>query len=151
MTTEAASLVAGAKQWAGHYGDYPNGQEGAVLTAPLRVMAAWSANDANAFADMFIDNGSMLVGDNQLVSRDEIRSYLAEAFAGAYRGSRLTEEPTEIRLLTPTVAVAITRGGVIPEGQDSLVDTAELRTMWVVVKRDGDWRIASYQASPIKG
>ena len=28
MSTDAASLVAGAKQWASYYGDFPNGVEG---------------------------------------------------------------------------------------------------------------------------
>jgi uncharacterized protein (TIGR02246 family) len=151
MTSEAASLVAGAKAWAKLYGDFPNGEEGAVLTAPLRVRAAWAANDANAFADMFIENGSMLVGDTQLMSREEIRAYMAAAFGGAYQGSRLNEEPRQIRLLTDTVAVAITQGGVIRKGQSSVAPADEARAMWVLVKRDGDWRVASHQTSPIKG
>jgi uncharacterized protein (TIGR02246 family) len=151
MTERAASLVAGAKQWASYYGGYPNGEEGAVLTAPLRIRAAWDANDANAFADMFIENGSMLVGDNQLTSREQIRSYFAEAFGGGYKGSRLTEEPREIRLLSDTVAVAITEGGIIRDGAQSLAAGDELRTMWVIVKREGDWRVASRQSSPVTG
>jgi uncharacterized protein (TIGR02246 family) len=151
MSKEAASLVAKAKQWASYYGDYPNGEEGAVLTAPLRVRAAWAANDADAFADMFIDNGSQLVGDTQLRGREEIRSYMKEAFAGGWKGSHLTEEPREIRLLTDDVAVAITQGGVVRAGRDTLEPTDEVRTMWVLVKRDGDWRVASHQTSPVKG
>lgn len=151
MTKEAAALVAGAKEWAKKYGDYPNGDEGSVYTAPLRVRAAWDANDADAFADMFIDNGSTLFGDNQLTDREQIRSYVAEVFAGAYKGSRLADEPKEIRMLTDSVAVVISEGGVIPDGAQELAPEREVRTMWVVVKRDGDWRIASYQTSPIKG
>jgi uncharacterized protein (TIGR02246 family) len=149
--TDAASLVTGAKQWASNYGDFANGEEGFVLTAPLRVRAAWDANDADAFADMFIENGSLLAGDNQLVSREQIRSYMAEAFGGAYKGSRLTFQPLEIRLLTDSAAIAITQGGVIRDGEKSVADTNEVRAVWVAVKRDGDWRIASYQTSPVKG
>ncbi|GAA2601541.1 SgcJ/EcaC family oxidoreductase [Actinomadura fulvescens] len=151
MTKEAASLVANAKQWATYYGDFPNGEEGAVLTAPLRVRAAWDANDADAFAEMFIENGSMLVGDTQLTSRDDIRSYMAESFGGPYQGSRLSATPQEIRLLTDSVAIATFQGGVLRAGEDSLAPGAAVRTMWVVVKRAGDWRVASYQTSPIKG
>lgn len=151
MTNDAAALVDGAKQWAKNYGDFPNGEEGAVLTGPLRVRAAWAANDADAFADMFIENGSTLFGDLQLTSREEIRSYLAEAFAGGLKGSRLVEEPVEIRLLTDTTAVVISKGGVVRDGEDSLDPSNEARVMWVVAKQKGDWRIASYQTSPIKG
>jgi uncharacterized protein (TIGR02246 family) len=151
MTNEAASLVTRAKEWATRYGDFSNGEEGAVLTAPLRCDVAWENNDADAFAEMFIENGSMLVGDTQLKSRDEIRAYMAEAFAGGWRGSRLTEEPREIRLLTDTVAIAISEGGILRDGAQSLDPVDEVRILWVIVKRDGDWRITSYQTSPIKG
>ena len=151
MTTKAAALVQGAKQWASYYGDYANGAEGAVLTAVLRVRAAWDANDADALADMFAENGSMLVGDVQYTDREAIRSYAQEAFQGAAKGSRLTEEPLEIRLLTDCVAVAVTQGGVVRDGSDTLAPADEVRALWVAVKRDGDWRIASHQTSPVKG
>ncbi|MDI1461459.1 SgcJ/EcaC family oxidoreductase [Catellatospora sp. KI3] len=146
MTNKAAMLVEGAKEWAANYGDFSNGSEGAVLTAPLRVRAAWGANDADAFADMFIDNGSALFGDRQLTSREEIRQYMAEAFAAGWKGTRLIEEPREIKLLTETSAVVIADGGVARDSEENFT----FRTVWVVVKRDGDWRIASYQTSPVK-
>jgi len=151
MTTEAATLVAQSKQWASKYGGYSNGDKGAAYTAPLRVGAAWAANDADAFAEMFIENGSMLVGDLQLKNREEIRSYMADAFAGAYQGSRLTEEPVEIRMLTNSVALAVTEGGVLQPGDETLAPADVLRSVWIIVKQAGDWRVASHQASPIKG
>lgn len=151
MTEKAASLVAGAKQWASLYGDFPNGEEGAVLTAALRVRAAWDANDADTFAAMFVDNGSLLVGDRQLMSSDEIRAYLAEAFAAGWQGTKLHERPREIRLLTPSVAIAITEGGVVPAGREELSRDEEERAMWVLAKRDGDWRVVSRQTCPIRG
>jgi len=151
MTSKASSLVAGAKQWATYYGGFPNGTEGAALTAELRARAAWTANDADAFADIFVDNGSMLVGDRQLMTREEIRAYMAEAFAGGYKGSRLVEEPIDVRLISASVAVVITQGGVVRDGADAVAATDEIRTMWIVVRHDGDWWVSSYQSSPVKG
>lgn len=151
MTNAAAALVANAKQWAGLYGDYPNGEEGAALTAPLRVRAAWERNDADGLADVFLQNGSMLVGDRQLISRKEIRAYMAEAFSGGLKGSRLSDEPREVRLLTPGVAVVVMDGGLIRDGSDEVAVADSARSMWTVVKQDGDWRVAAYQSSPVKG
>jgi uncharacterized protein (TIGR02246 family) len=151
MTERAASLVEGAKQWATYYGGFPNGEEGAAFTAALRIRAAWDANDADAFADMFVEDGSMLVGDRQLMDRAEIRSYMAAAFSGGYRGSKLTEEPVEIRLLTDSVALAVTDGGIIPDGADSVAPADLVRGTWIIRKDGGDWRIVSRQTSPIKG
>jgi uncharacterized protein (TIGR02246 family) len=151
MTERAASLVASAKQWATYYGEYPNGEEGAAFTAALRIRAAWDANDANAFAEMFVENGSMLVGDRQLNNREEIRSYMAAAFSGPYQGSRLTEEARDIRLLNDSVALAVTDGGIIAPGADAVHPGDLVRGTWIMRKTDGDWRIVSRQTSPIKG
>jgi uncharacterized protein (TIGR02246 family) len=150
MANDAASLVTDAKKWATNYGDYSNGQEGAVLTAPLRARAAWEANDADAFADMFIENGSMLVGDEQLTSREQIRSYVGQMLSGGYRDTRWTETPREIRLLTDSTALCISDGGFVRAGTTTLDPLDVVRATWVVVKRDGDWRIASYQSSPMR-
>lgn len=152
MTEKAASLVESAKKWATLYGEYPNGEEGAAYTAALRIRVAWDANDADAFADMFLENGSMLVGDRQLSDREEIRAYMAEAFGSYYKGTRLVEDPLEIRLLNDSVALAVTDGGIIPPGADSVAPTDLVRGTWIIRRTDdGDWRIVSRQTSPIKG
>jgi uncharacterized protein (TIGR02246 family) len=151
MSSDSVNLVAQAKQWAGNYGKYSNGVEGAVLTAPLRARAAWDRNDADAFADLFTDNGSMLANDNQLTSRDQIRSYLTEAFAGPLQGSRLADAPVDIRLLTEDVALAVTEGGVLYAGETEPAEDRRTRSTWVAARRDGDWRLVSYQSSPVTG
>jgi len=151
MSSDSVDLVAKAKEWAGHYGKYSNGVEGAVLTAPLRARAAWDHNDADAFAAVFVDEGSMLAGDNQLTSRDQIRSYLTEAFAGPLQGSRLADRPVDIRLLTDDVALAVTEGGVLYAGETEPAEDRRTRSTWVAARRDGDWRLVSYQTSPVTG
>lgn len=151
MTSKAASLVQSAKQWAGNYGDYPNGPEGAALTAVLRARVAWTDNDPDAFAAMFVENGSLLIGDEQQVSREEIRAHLAKGFAGALKGTRLAEEPKLIQLLRDDVALVVMEGGVVRPGATSVAPDDETRAVWVVVKRDGDWRVLSYQSCPVRG
>jgi uncharacterized protein (TIGR02246 family) len=151
MTTDnkAADIVTGAKQWAGQYGAFSNGREGAVLTAVLRCRAAWDAGDADSFTDMFIDNGSMLVGDEQLTDREAIRAYMTAALNGPLKGTRLVESPREIKLVTPEVAIAVTEGGVAAPGEAEPDPADVVRATWVAVKKDGDWRIASHQTCPI--
>lgn len=151
MSEKASTLVAQAKQWASNYGDYPNGAEGAALTVPLRARAAWDANDAKSYAELFTDDGSELIGDNQLKSRTEVLDYLTDAFAGSYRGSRRTEEPVEVRLLTEDVAVAVTQGALLLAGESTAAPENEYRALWVIVKRDGEWMLFTHQTSPLKG
>ncbi|WP_143229874.1 SgcJ/EcaC family oxidoreductase [Actinophytocola xanthii] len=149
--SKASSLVAQAKKWAGHYGSFANGKESAVLSVPLRIRGTWEQGDADRFAEVFVENGSMLVGDEQLTSREEIRAYMASAFEGAYRGSSLVDEPQEIRFLSEDSAIVITEGGVLKAGETTLPAERKVRTMWITVKRDGDWYLLNYQSSPIAG
>ncbi|MEC3993013.1 SgcJ/EcaC family oxidoreductase [Actinacidiphila sp. DG2A-62] len=151
MTAGARSLVDQAKQWATQYGPYSNGPEGAVLTVPLRARVAWEAGDAGAYSALFTDDGSELIGDVQLRGRAEIEQYLADAFKGAYAGSRISETPVEIRLLTDEVAVAVTEGGVLRKGEETPLPENSFRGQWVVVKRGGDWQLFSHQTSPLGG
>lgn len=151
MPGKASQLVAQAKEWATYYGKFTVGEEAAVLSVPLRVRAAWDRNDADEVAQVFVENGSYLAGDEQLTSREQIREYLAAAFTGPYRGSRVTEEPVEIRLIAADTALAITEGGVLYEGETELPANRRVRTMWVITKQDGDWRLVSHQSSPVSG
>ncbi|SDX70210.1 conserved hypothetical protein [Amycolatopsis xylanica] len=151
MPGKASELVAGAKKWAANYGDFPNGEEGAVLTVPLRIRGAWERNDAELFAEVFADNGSMLVGDKQLQSREEVLEYMKEAFKGTYKGARLEETPVVIRKLSDTVAFAVTKGGILLDGETEVAPEREVRATWVIVKEDGDWKLLNHQTSPISG
>jgi uncharacterized protein (TIGR02246 family) len=149
--SNAASLVDGAKKWATYYGAFTTGPESAVLSAPLRVRGAWEAGDASALADVFTEDGSLLLGDEQLSGREQIREYMTTVFAGAYRGAKLIEEPREIKFLTEDVALAISEGGVLLEGEAEIPPARRVRTTWVVVRRGADWALLSQQSSPITG
>lgn len=151
MTSNAAKLVAQAKQWAGYYGDYSNGEEGAVLTVPLRLRAAWDAGDADALADLFTEDGSMLIGDEQLRGREAIRAYLSERFPSEFQGTRIHDEPVRIKFLTEGVALAVTKGGRFAAGATEIAPADENRATWVVRKEDGDYKLVSHQTSPIRG
>jgi uncharacterized protein (TIGR02246 family) len=149
MKSKASELVFQAKQWASHYGDYPNGAEGAVVGVTLRIRGAWESNDADAFGDVFTNDASMLVGDEQLTSREAIRAYMARAFAGGWRGSRIEDDPIDIFFISQDVALVTSLGGVVQEGESSLPPEREVRTTWVVVKTYGEWKLFSYQSSPV--
>ena len=144
-------LVEQAKKWAGYYGKYANGVEGAVITVPLRIRAAWDNKDADAFAGMFVENGSFILGDDTLTNPGEIRDYVKDLFAGPAEGTKYHEEALEIRLLAPDVAVAVMEGGVLKPGETTPARSRTHRAVYLTVKRDGDWRLLSLQTNPIGG
>ncbi|MFG1779640.1 SgcJ/EcaC family oxidoreductase [Micromonospora sp. NPDC049051] len=151
MESKSAVLVDQAKKWATHYGAFTKGPEGAALSAPLRVRGAWDRNDAAGVADAFTANGSMLLGDEQMRGREAIQAYLGEAFAGGLAGSRIEDEPGDIFFIDPDTALVISTGGIVSKGESSLSASQRQRVSWLVVRDNGEWRLFSYQSSPIKG
>ncbi|WP_018810442.1 SgcJ/EcaC family oxidoreductase [Salinispora pacifica] len=151
MKSKSAVLVDQAKQWATHYGAFTKGPEGAALSAPLRVRGAWDRNDAAGVADAFAANGSMLLGDEQMRGRDAIQAYLGKAFAAGLRGSRVEDEPDDVFFINADTALVISTGGIVSKGESGLSADQRQRISWVVVRDKGEWRLFSYQSSPIKG
>jgi uncharacterized protein (TIGR02246 family) len=120
----------------------------AVATLPQRIVDAWAAHDANAFADVFTEDGSLILPGVFRKGRGQIREFIAEAFAGPYQGTRVTGQPVDLRLLSENTAVLITQGGVLAPGETEVADSRAIRASWIAVKQDGSWRLAAYQNSP---
>ncbi|WP_158883786.1 SgcJ/EcaC family oxidoreductase [Amycolatopsis anabasis] len=120
----------------------------AARATPERIVAAWANHDAATFADAFTPDGYMILPGVYASGRDEIRFFMASAFAVPYYGTRVAGTPLEARLLAPGVAVVVTKGGVLAPGDSEVSAERAIRATWVVVERDGRWQIAAYQNSP---
>lgn len=132
------------------YGPFTDERQRAALTVPMRIMAAWKANDADTFADVFTENGSLLMQDTQLTSREQIRDYMADGFNGALRGAYVTGWPLHVTYLTDDVAIVITQGGIVLAGDDGLAPKQEIRATWVIVRRGGRLHLLSHQSCPAR-
>ncbi|MDG4792774.1 SgcJ/EcaC family oxidoreductase [Micromonospora sp. WMMD1082] len=134
-----------------YYREFTRPDEKAALTVPMRIQAAWAANDPQAFAGTFADNGSLLLGDEQLRSRAEILAYMTDAFAGPLHGASVKGWPIEVRFLSQDVAVVITEGGIRRPGEAAVAPENAIRATWVIRRQpDGRHQLVSHQSSPIK-
>lgn len=120
----------------------------AVAALPQRVIAAWAAHDADAFAEVFTEDGSMILPGLHRKGREAIRAHMAAAFEGPYKGTRVTGTPFDVRPLAPGVVLLLTEGGVLAPGQDELAAENAVRASWLAVEKDGEWYLAAYQNSP---
>lgn len=120
----------------------------AVAALPERIVAAWADHDAEAFANVFTEDGSLILPGIYQKGRDAIRGFIGEAFAGQYRGTRVTGQPIDLRFLGPDAALLITQGGVLAPGETEVADERAIRASWLAVNRDGQWQLAAYQNSP---
>ena len=126
----------------------PAADQAAVAALTQRVIAAWAYQDADGFADVFTEDGSMILPGLYRKGREEIREYLKDAFENQYKDTQVTGKPLDIRALGADVALLLTQGGVLAPGESAVSDEQAIRASWLVVKRDGDWMLAAYQNSP---
>jgi uncharacterized protein (TIGR02246 family) len=135
MTTTAAGTAA---------------DQAAIAALTQKVIAAWAYGDADGFAGVFTEDGTMILPGIFKKGREEIRAFLKESFEGNYKGTQVTGRPLEIRFFTADSGVLITQGGVLGPGETEVADSQSIRASWTVVKRDGSWQLASYQNTPAK-
>jgi uncharacterized protein (TIGR02246 family) len=107
----------------------------AILDVLARLYQAWEANDAEAFVADYTDDASVVQPGVYKKDREEIRTTMAAGFA-------------DVRSLTDDTAIVISEGGIIFPGQDAVASGGLVRATWVLVRRDGGWRIACYHNSP---
>jgi uncharacterized protein (TIGR02246 family) len=114
-----------------------------------KVIAAWAYHDAGGFADLFIEDGTMILAGVYKSGRAEIREFLHEAYQGSYKGTQVTGQPLSIRKLDADAAILLSQGGVLKAGESEVSPAGAIRASWVVVRRDGEWRLAAYQNTPV--
>jgi uncharacterized protein (TIGR02246 family) len=126
----------------------PATEQAEIAAVPARMVASWAAHDAEAFADLFTEDGTLILPGVYKKGRDEIRAFMAAGYAGPYQGTRVTGTPLDIKPLAAGAVALLTTGGVIAAGATELSDEAAIRASWILVKRDGRWRLAVYQNCP---
>jgi uncharacterized protein (TIGR02246 family) len=132
-----------------YYGEFTAEHEKEVLGVPLRLVAAWAENDARGVADVFIEDGILILpGDVYKKSREEIRNFMAAAYAGPFKGSGVTGRPVDVRFVNDNLALLRTHGGILAEGETEIAPELAVRSTWVCVKQNGEWKLAAYQNSP---
>lgn len=138
-----------ATQLDAYYGPFTSEKQKEALGVPLRLVAAWAKNDADGVAKVFTEDGILILpGDVYKQGQEEIRSFMAAAYAGPFKGSGVTGKPVDVRFATDDVALLRTHGGILAPGETEIAPELAVRSTWVVVKRDGEWRLAAYQNSP---
>ncbi|WP_119728803.1 SgcJ/EcaC family oxidoreductase [Thermomonospora amylolytica] len=120
-----------------------------IAALTQKVIAAWAYHDADGFADLFTEDGTMILAGVYRNGREAIREFLREAYQGRYKGTQVTGKPLGIRMLDSDAAILLTQGGVLEAGESEVSPAAAIRASWVVVRRDGQWRLAAYQNTPV--
>ena len=119
----------------------------AVLGVLKGVREAWEANDAEAFVADYLDDASVVQPGVYRKDRREIQGSMAGAFAGPLKGSRVIDQPQDVRFLNEDTAIVISEGGIVFPGQNAVPSEGTVRATWVLAKRHGRWHVAAYHYS----
>jgi uncharacterized protein (TIGR02246 family) len=123
-------------------------EQALIAGVPARMIAAWAAHDADAFADLFTEDGALILPGVYKKGRAEIREFMANAYETHYKDTTVTGELIDMKPLAPGAVAVLTVGGVLPTGESELSAANAIRASWILVKRDDEWKLAVYQNCP---
>jgi uncharacterized protein (TIGR02246 family) len=120
----------------------------AIAALTQKMVAGWAYGEADTIASLFVEDGTLILSGVFCNSREEVREYFAEAFENHYKDTQVTGKPISIRVLGPDTAILLSHGGVLEPGETEVAEAGAIRASWLVVKRDGEWKLAAYQNTP---
>lgn len=128
--------------------DEPSADENAVRALYARLHDAWNARDAAAFAGQFVEDGEAIGYDgSEMFGRAQIAATLQQIFAD-HDTAAYVAKVRGVRFLAPDIAHLRAVAGLVPPGQSDIAPQLSAIQTLVAIKRDGQWRIASFQNTP---
>ncbi|WP_026735003.1 SgcJ/EcaC family oxidoreductase [Fischerella sp. PCC 9605] len=116
--------------------------EATIRAFPQQLIDAWNQGSGEAFAAPFTENADFVAFEGtHLQGRQEIASFHQQLFDTSLKGTRLKGEVKFVHLLDPQLAVMHAVARVTLPSQLEPSESRDSMQLFVVTKRDGDWRI----------
>jgi uncharacterized protein (TIGR02246 family) len=112
-----------------------------------RLLDAWNAHDADAFAALFAADGVSIGFDGSQATGDEIREHLAAVF-GDHETAAYIARVREVRDVGADVVLLRAIVGMVPPGGDAVNPDANALQSLVAARAGEEWRIALFQNTP---
>jgi uncharacterized protein (TIGR02246 family) len=112
-----------------------------------RLLDAWNAHDADAFAALFADDGVSIGFDGSQATGDEIRKHLAAVFAD-HETAAYIATVRDVRAVGADAVLLRAIVGMVPPGGDAVNPDANALQSLVAARAGEEWRIALFQNTP---
>jgi uncharacterized protein (TIGR02246 family) len=125
--------------------------EDEVLALHRRLLDAWGAGDAEAFAAPFRDDAVFVAFDGSVLrGRAQIAAVQRELFARWLKGSRLVDERTVVRFAGADTAIVHSAGGTVLRGKTRPAPERDSIQTLVAVRDAAGWSFVSFQNTRIR-
>ncbi|HET9474314.1 MAG TPA: SgcJ/EcaC family oxidoreductase [Steroidobacteraceae bacterium] len=123
----------------------------AVRTLYHQLMDGWNKGSAVEFAAPFADEFDFIAFDGvRFQRREELVRFHQPLFKTHLRGTRLVGEVTDVRFVSPDVAVMHATGGTIPRGATRPApERASIQTL-VATRRGDAWQLVAFQNTRVR-
>jgi uncharacterized protein (TIGR02246 family) len=129
----------------------PSSDAAAVRALYAQLMDGWNAGSGEAFAAPFADKCDFVAFDGTRFSgREAIARFHEPLFKTHLKGTRLAGDVTDVRWLSPTVALMHARGGTIPRGRTRPAPERDSVQTLVAARVDGAWRLVAFQNTRVR-
>lgn len=126
----------------------PRTDDAAIRAVCRQPWEAWNNRSSEPFAAAFVEDGEVIGFDgSEMHGRSEIESQLGQIF-GNHPTARYVGKVRGVRLLASDVAVLRAIVGMVPPGGSDINPAVNALQVFVMAKRDGQWRIVSMQNTP---
>jgi uncharacterized protein (TIGR02246 family) len=123
-----------------------NEQVTAVHAVFDATSSAWADGDADAFADWYAEDATVILPGFALRGRAGIRTNMGGAFAGPLKGSKRLHVVQDVRFLGDDTALVVTRSVTsFPRGAEPPAGQRELAT-WALSWHEGRWLVEAYHS-----
>ena len=125
--------------------------DAAVRDVLRSVVAAWADNNADGIARYCAPDASMVMpGGVHIRNRDELRAYMATAFAGPLKGTKSVDQQESVRILGDDAAVVVSLGGILMPGETELPAERQYKATWVLSKNGAKWAVEAHHNCLLK-
>jgi uncharacterized protein (TIGR02246 family) len=122
--------------------------ETAIRALFWQIIDGWNQGSGEQFAAPYAEDADHVGFDGtHLKGRSQIASFHQQLFDTWVKGSRLVGKVRSVRFLTPDVALLHAVGGTVMAGQTDLAPERNSVQTLVIVRQNGEWRIAAFQNS----
>ena len=129
----------------------PSDAQSEVLALHDRLLDAWGAGDAEAFAAPFREDAVFIAFDGSVLrGRAQIAAVQRELFERWLKGSRLVDERTVVRFVGPDTAIVHAIGGTILRGRRRPAPERDSIQTLVAVRDAAGWSFVAFQNTRIR-